>query len=116
MSTRTQAPDQAPRTPRRRFRRLKELRQPHSGGGSGGARTLLCRDQDNGQLCAVKLLRRASGDLENAANEILNMRSCIAHPFVVHFKQARASPRHFPQTVTRTGAARVEGLGATRWC
>ena len=87
---------------RRRYRRLKELRQPHTGGGSGSARTLLCRDEDNGQLCAIKLLRRASEDLDNAANEILNMRLCTAHPFVVHFKQARAAHLRAPPLPPRS--------------
>lgn len=78
----------------RRFRRLGELRTPAAGGGSGGALTLLARDEDTAQLVAIKLLRRGSADLDNAANEILNMRACAAHPFIVRFKQVCVGAWH----------------------
>ena len=75
-----------------RFRRLGELRTPDTCGSGGGALTLLARDEDTAQLVTIKLLRRGSADVDNAANEILNMRACAAHPFIVRFKQVRGAP------------------------
>ncbi|EIE19071.1 kinase-like protein [Coccomyxa subellipsoidea C-169] len=71
-----------------RYRKLKEVR------GRGAAsraeedlRVLLCKDEDTGRLVVIKFLRRGTAEVENAEQEVMNLRLCTAHPYIVHLRQ-----------------------------
>ncbi|BDA49460.1 Serine/threonine-protein kinase SAPK2 [Coccomyxa sp. Obi] len=75
-----------------RYRKLKELRcRGGSGSGSsaeGGPLVLLCKDEDTGQLVVIKFLRRGTVEIENAEQDVMNLRLCTAHPYIIHLGQA----------------------------
>ncbi len=48
---------------------------------------LLCKDEDTGRLVVIKFLRRGTAEVENAEQEVMNLRLCTAHPYIVHLRQ-----------------------------
>ena len=78
-----------------RYRKLKQL---HSRGrsrsvsskGKQGSRpplTLLCKDEDLGQLAVITFLQRGTPHVQAFEADILSMRACNAHPFIMHLHQ-----------------------------
>jgi hypothetical protein len=75
-----------------RYRKLKQLHslgRSRAAGSTGkqGSRpplTLLCKDEDMGQLAVITFLERGSPQVQAFEAEILNMRACNAHPFSMH--------------------------------
>ena len=49
--------------------------------------TLLCKDEDMGQLAVVSFVQRGSPHMLACEADILNMRMCNAHPFIMHLHQ-----------------------------
>lgn len=50
---------------------------------------LLCKDEDTGQLVVIKFLRRGTVEIENAEQDVMNLRLCTAHPYIIHLGQVR---------------------------
>ena len=82
-----------------RYRKLKQLqgRGRCRSSQEGNPLTLLCKDEDTGQLAVVSFLQRGTPHVQACEADILNMRICNAHPFIMHLHQVNQPALHFPQ-------------------
>jgi hypothetical protein len=72
-----------------RYRKLKQLRSRNS--QADEPLTLLCKDENTGLLAVIHFLRTGSNDMARIEQEVLNMRMCSAHPYIVHLRQVHST-------------------------
>lgn len=75
-----------------RYRKLKQLmsrRRSRSSQNSQGSRPLmlLCKDEDMGQMTVITFLHRGTPQIQACEADIMTMRTCNAHPFIMHLHQ-----------------------------